>query len=247
MNSKGIVALIGLGTSISLAPASARADIVNDGGFEISNATALQLPTEYALWSGDVVEIVTAREGIVPFEGSQMVHFMYSTPRGPRGGIIGSELWQIIDISAYRGLIDSGRALATAEGWFNRVGGEDPNIDTQFSIVLSAYAGSPGDFPGMWKQSEMALVEGFAYTDGDTRTWEIATASMLIPVAADFLVYRITATENVFDDASGVEFHGHYGDAFSLRITEVPAPASLAMLLSGALAVSTRRRRDARA
>lgn len=243
MNTRGIVALIALGTSITLAPASARADVVHDGGFEISSTTGLRLPTEYALWSGDVVEIVTARDGIAPFEGAQMVHFIHSTPRGPAGGVIGSELWQIINVSAYRDLIDSGRALATAEGWFNRVGGEDPDIDTQFSIVLSAYAGAPADFPGMWKRTELALVEGFAYTDGDTQTWEMATTSMLIPVGADFLVYRITSTENVFDDAFGVEFHGHYGDAFSLEITEVPAPASLALLLSGALAMNARRRR----
>jgi len=244
MNTRGIVALIVLGTSMSLAAASAKADVVNDGGFEVNTTTGLRLPTEYALWSGDIVEIVTAQNAIAPFEGAQMVHFMYTTPRGPAGGIIGSELWQIIDVSAYRGLIDSGRAVATTEGWFNRLGGEDPNIDTQFSIVLSAYAGSPGDFPGMWKQSELALVEGFAYTDGDTSTWEMATTSMMIPVNADFLVYRITATENVFDDASGIEFHGHYGDAFSLEITEVPAPASLAMLLSGALAMTARQRRS---
>ncbi len=244
MSTKGIIALAVGGSLLSIG-ATARADVVSDGGFEINSTTGLRLPTEYALWSGDVVEIVTAQNAITPFEGAQMVHFMHTTPRGPAGNIIGSELWQIIDISAYRGLIDSGRALATAEGWFNRVGGEDPNIDTQFSIVLSAYAGAPADFPGMWKQSELALVEGFAYSDGDVRSWEMATTSMLIPVGADFLVYRITSTENVFDDALGVEFHGHYGDAFSLEITEVPAPASLAMLLSGALAMTARRRRHA--
>lgn len=243
MSTKGIIALaVGSGL-LAIGAAPARADVVSDGGFEINTTTGLRLPTEYALWSGDVVEIVTARDGIAPFEGAQMVHFMYSTPRGPAGGVIGSELWQIIDISAYRGLIDSGRALANAEGWFNRIDSEDPNIDTQFSIVLSAYAGAPADFPGMWKRTELALVEGFAYTDGDTRTWEMATTSMMIPVGADFLVYRITSTENVFDDAFGVEFHGHYGDAFSLEITEVPAPASLALLLGGALTMSARRRR----
>lgn len=247
MFTRAVIAPVALGAVLGMAASQACADVVSDGGFESISSAGLYLPTEYALWSGDITAVVGAQEGITPFEGVQMIHFIHTTARGPAGGVIGSELWQIIDLSAYRGLIDSGRALAHAEGWFNRVGGEDPDIDTQFSIVLSAYAGAPGDFPGMWRQSELALVEGFAYTDGDTRTWEMATTSMLIPAHADFLVYRITATENVFDDASGVEFHGHYGDAFSLEISEVPAPASLAMLLSGALAVTARRRRDARA
>jgi len=243
MNTKGIVALIALGTSAGLITAGARADIVANGGFESGLASGLHLPMSYALWSGDISETVAAENGIIPFEGTQMVHFMYTTPHGPAAGPIGSELWQIVDLSAYRALINAGRAVATAEGWFNRIDSEDPNIDTQFSIVLSAYSGAAADFPGMWKQSELALSEGFAISDSNIRTWEIATTSMLIPTGADFLVYRITATEDVFDDASGVEFHGHYGDAFSLEITEVPAPASLTMLLSGALATGVRRRR----
>lgn len=245
MNTKGIAALIAIGATVSFVAAGARADEITDGGFESISSTGLHLPVSYATWSGDVAEIVTAENDITPFEGTQMVHFMYSTPRGPAGNVIGSELWQIIDLSAYRNMINTGNAMATAEGWFNRVGGEDPNIDKQFSIVLSAYSGQPGDFPGMWMNSELALTEGFAYTDGLVGTWEMATTSMMIPVETDFLVYRITSTEDVFDDATGTEFHGHYGDAFSLRITQIPAPASIAMLFGGALSMGVRRRRHA--
>lgn len=244
MNTRTISALAAITAAVS-GLSAARADLIHDGGFELSTAPGLRLPTTMSTWSGDVAEVTTAENGIIPFEGAQMIDFIYSTPRGPYGGVIGSELWQIIDVSEHRQLIDGGNAVATAGGWFNRVGGEDPLIDTQFSIVLTAYAGDPINFPSMWKQTELALTEGFAYTDGDTRTWQMATTSMMIPVATDFLVYRITATENVFDDASGNEFHGHYGDAFELSITEVPAPASLVMMLGGALTIGARRRRSA--
>lgn len=243
MNTKGMVALIALGTSTSLFATGTRADIVANGGFEAAVTPGAHLPVDYARWSGDVSQVDTAQSDIIPFEGTQMVHFMYTTDRGPHAGIIGGELWQIVDISAYRSVINAGSAVASAEGWFNRVASEDPNIDTQFSIVLSAYAGAVADFPGMWKHAELALSEGFAYTDGDPRTWQVATTSMLIPAETDFLVYRITATENVFDDASGSEFAGHYGDGFTLEINSVPTPTSLAMLLSGALSMGMRRRR----
>ncbi len=246
MNTKGITALIAIGTIAGFGLHAANADVIQDGGFELGTAPGLLLPTNMGVWSGDVTEVVTAQDDIIPFEGTQMVHFIYSTPRGPYGGIIGSELWQIVDLTGYRSMIDRGNAVATAEGWFNRIGGEDPNIDTQFSIVLSAYSGAASDFPTMWKHGELALSEGFAYTDGDVRSWEVATTSLTIPTESDFLVYRITATENVFDDALGTEFHGHYGDAFTLSITEVPAPASLVMMFGGALTIgATRRRRHA--
>lgn len=243
MNTKGIVALIAIGTSASLITTGARGDLIANGGFEAASPPDLRLPASYATWAGDISEVVTAQNNIIPFEGTRMVHFMYTTAHGPEAGPIGCELWQIIDISAYRSLINTGNAVATAEGWFNRVDSEDPNIDTQFSIVLRAYSGSPSEFPGMWNRSELALSEGFAITDSNIRTWEVATTSLLIPVNADFLVYRITSTENVFDDAIGTEFAGHYGDGFTLNITEVPAPASLSLLLGGTLSMGMRRRR----
>lgn len=245
MNTKGISALIAIGAITGLASTGAFADVIHDGGFEVSGSTGLRLPQTYAQWSGDIAEVVTAQDDITPFEGTQMVHFMYSTANGPMAGPIGCELWQIIDVSAYRGMIDRGNAVASAEGWFNRIGSEDSPIDTQFSIVLSAYTGNAADFPSMWLRDEIALSEGVVYTDGNVNTWQMAQTSMRIPVATDFLAYRITSTEDIFDDGSGIEFHGHYGDGFTMDITEVPAPASLVMMLGGALTMGVRRRRAA--
>ncbi len=243
MNTKGIVALIALGSSMSLIAAAAHADLVVNGGFEAGIPAGLSLPVDYALWSGDLSEIVTSQDDIIPFEGTEMVHFIFTSPHGPGITTVGGELWQIIDINPYRTLIDSGNALATAEGWFNRVDSDNPNIDTKFSVGLRAYSGDIADFPSMWNNSELARSQGDVYSDSDTRSWEMATTWMMIPVSADFLVYRIDSEENIFNDGVGTEFHGHYGDAFSLVISEVPAPASLVMMLGGALTIGAARRR----
>lgn len=241
MSSKTIIArtavLAGL---ISALATTAGADVIVDGGFESTITPPLNLPNSVGQWSGDLTQNVLAQDGITPFEGARMIQFVNSTPYGGAVGPIGSELWQIVDLSAYDG---SGPLQATAQGWFNRVGGDD-NTDDQFSLVLSAYSGAVSDFASMWMNSELALTEGFAYTDSNVQTWEMATTSMIIPDAADFLVLRVTATENVWDDADN-EFDGHYGDAFSLDITEIPAPAGAATMLLGVGGLARRRRRSA--
>jgi hypothetical protein len=211
-----------------------------DGGFESAATPALNLPNTPGVWAGDMTTNVTAQNSITPFEGARMIRFDAATSNGGMYGPIGSEIWQIVDLG--QAINEDSIFQADAEAWFNRIAGEE-GIDTQFSIVLSAYCGDPADFSTMWMNAELSLVEGFAYTDSNVESWEVATASMIIPEAADFLVLRITATENVYDDNES-EFWGHYADAVSLRITQVPAPATAAMLLLGAGGIAGRRRRS---
>ena len=133
-----------------------------------------------------------------------------------------------------------GDALARASASFNRIPG-DGQTDTAFAVGIYAYAGSPSTFPSQWLSAELDSNSGSVTTDDDTGTWESATAELDVPVGTSFLVVRVSALENTFNDASGTEFDGHYADAAFLEI--VPEPATLSLLALGAFALIRHKRR----
>ena len=227
---------------------SARADfaLVENGGFEV-NDTGLFLPLDCGYWSGDRHELTIGNEedGIIPFEGVQMLHFQDALPTGPSGGSIGCELWQMIDMTEFQDEINSGEWFISAEGYFNRIAG-DAETDTQFSILVTAYSGDPSSFTGQWGSGELVYSEGFVFTDDDIETWERAVTTTMLPVGTDFIVVRVTSTEEVMNDAEFPEFDGHYADAITVTFTQIPAPGAASLLaLGGLIGFGSRRRRSA--
>jgi len=64
-----------------------------------------------------------------------------------------------------------------------------------------------------------------------------------LPSGTTYLALRLTARENILNNSSGTEFHGHYADDVTLDV--VPEASTLALMGLG-LAVGllfTRRRR----
>ena len=80
-------------------------------------------------------------------------------------------------------------------------------------------------------------------TDGDPSTWEIASASLLLPIGTDSLAVRLTTSENVFNDGSYPEFDGHYADVVSAEMVIIPEPATLLLLLGGGAVLLRRRQK----
>ncbi len=243
MNTRSILSFAVVAAFLSVGTQAAQADVVTNSGYETLTNTVGFLPDEYAIWEGDVSEIVTAQDDIIPFEGVQMLNFQATHSTGS-SNTSGSEVWQILDISSFQGMIDSGNAVASADTYFNRVNGNGASeVDTAFSITLAAYSGNVADFPTLWQTGQdIAWAQNTIRTDGDVGTWEMASVSLNIPIDADFLMIRVAATENVFNDITGPEFAGHYADGTAL--TMVPAPAGLSLLAAGALSgLAVRRRR----
>ena len=62
-----------------------------------------------------------------------------------------------------------------------------------------------------------------------------------LPANTDFVSIRILAFENVYEDATGVEFDGHYADGLSMTI--VPEPGTFLLVAMGGAAFLRKRRR----
>ncbi len=218
-----------------------RADVITNAGFENMISTTGPLPTDYGYWRGDMTNIVHGENDIIPFEGVCMLRFDHTTAHGSSPSI-GSELWQIIDVSSYMPLIRSGGAIADAGAWFNRVGVpvETP-VDTMFSLGVYAYAGEVGSFPGQWGHRELGSAMLAFESDGYAETWEQIALRWNLPDATDFIAIRVSASENVYNDVTGNEFAGHYVDGVGFTI--IPTPASIACLLPASLLLLGRRQR----
>jgi hypothetical protein len=198
---------------------SAAADecLVVNGGFEDDPNIIFEEPDDYGYWAGNYSEVVGTSDGITPLEGSKMLHFIHAAYGDYADESMNSELWQIIDISAFAALINAGEARAWGLSSFNRVAG-DPNTDTEFLIQIAAYQGDPCDF---WKLDDLTAESSSIISDSNTSTWESASTSLFLPADTDFIVVKIAAVENVYNDIGGVEFEGHYGD--SVCVTVGPA------------------------
>lgn len=231
---------------VAVGTTAAQADVIHDGGFETTQSTFGFLPDEYGIWEGDLSEIVDFQEGFVPFEGTQMLKFIGTKASGGSESTVGSELWQLIDLSPFSGLVSSGQALVTASAAFYRVEGDPETIDTQFNVLITAYEGTAADFPTLWlTNDELARSASHIFLDeeGEIQQWVSTSTQMIIPSTATFLAIRLGATENIVNDPTLPEFAGHYADAAVVTIQPIPAPAAAVSLIAGFGLMAHRRRR----
>lgn len=245
----GLACALGTGTFTT----NVNADILDNPGFEVDATTANGLPDQVDIWSGDLTQITTAQrfcdqegqncEDVIPFEGTQMLHLIGTLKDGGSSFSIGSEVWQLVDLSDFSSIIQTGNAVANASAWFYRIMG-DAQTDTRFSVTLTTYSGDPVDFPNLWSGADPNRAEGEVFIDDDLQgSWQMAETSLTIPVDATFLALRLTATEDIFNDSGENEFDGHFADAVELTIVPTPT-AAMALLIGAGVATGRRRRRD---
>jgi len=207
--------------------------VINDG-FETQVDIGAGRPTDFGYWGGDYAQIVTANDGIVPFEGSRMLQFVYVSSLGKPASGVGCTVWQLINTNDFSTEISSGNAIALLSARFNRVAG-DAETDSEFFGSIVACSGSVSDFPsiineGTWLAATSATT---LYSDGDISTWQTAFAELPLPANTDYIGIAVNAQENIYNDTTGVEFDGHYVDAVAFQI--VPEPSTLLLLGLGAV------------
>lgn len=219
---KTSASLVALSCLAALTVSASTPNLVRDPGFETSPAPTLWPPSSYSVnWAGDPCQIVGTASGVSPRSGSKMLQYLACSPLGADFSM-GSEVWQLIDLTDYADLIASGRAVVSAEAYENRVPG-DSQTDSSMGLVVDTHDGDPTDF--FWDlNTYTARAARGLLTDSDPLTWEhVSTDPMLIPPGTTFLALRISASENVYNDSSSPELDGHFTDDVAVYIDVLPA------------------------
>lgn len=191
--------------------------IIVNGSFEDTASLQIGRPYGVGYWCGDICEVVEAMDGIVPYDGNQMVKFVNSTTYGPSSSSVESQLYQFINLGDYQAYIETGEAQVTVSFYVNRIPG-DSETDTEFKVGIDAFAGGPGNYPNSNYTTRMDSVLVGCFSDGDVATWERIQAELTVPAGTDYLCIIISAVENVYNDGSFIEFDGHYCDFVEINV-----------------------------
>ena len=200
--------------------------------FEVAELISGGPPTTFADWSGDQATVSPATLGITPHQGNSMLRFEGTAANGPSAGSIGSEVWQLVDLSPFAVDIAAGRLKVELEYYANRVRG-DSETDTRFSARLQAQSGNAAGFPASLNVP-LGIADNSIFTDSDQNSWELVTTSMMVPAGTTYVAARLAAIENIVNDAAG-EFDGHFADSACLRISVIPEPTTAILTLVAAI------------
>ena len=167
-----LTALACLGLAAAGRPADAAPiGVLTDGGFEATTSQLVQLgwtSADYGLWGvGDAFSIVGPMGGATPLGGSNMLAFNNTFGAS-------TDIYQIVDLSAYASDIDAGRVTANLSVFYNAT----LSVSTSFGLRLGGWTSAPTSFTGF---STLGGPLTGLTIDADSSTWEQFNVSVLIP------------------------------------------------------------------
>ena len=175
------------------------------------------------LWHGD--EAATTITSAC--HADQSLDFLATTPSGASAST-SAQVYQVIDLAAripqaQRDVFRRIRARAA----FN-IQSVEAFDDRRFGVRLDAYAGDPAAFPRTGDLETIPLqtstyerlasvTDGLAYA-ADGAPWQVAAATLVLPVDADFVVVVLEHEEDVQNDTASREFLDHGVDYVQVAI-----------------------------
>lgn len=219
------VLAVGLLSALVIGPPAARANLLVDPGFESNPLTGVgnvltNFTTYQGIWGPEVGVITGATGGVTPAQGVKMLSMSDD-------GLTATQAFQVTNVSAYSGLINSGSATVNLSALFD-VG---PNVPAGIAAVYVQFfsAATYGSQIGTGAGSYLTL-------DNSPTTWQPIALSVPVPIGTTWILSQV-----LYSNASLLNNPG-YVDAADMTIT--PEPASMALLgLSGVGLLFRRRRR----
>lgn len=241
-----IGSLVGMGVAWAVVPQVRSALTIPlriaNGGFEdeppgsimaTAKADRLeQLPETFIAWGGDRVRVCDAEQGITPFEGERMLAFEKALP-GPGDEAVtradSCDLFQVVDLSAYRPQIARGGCTLTAVAHVIDAGAVR-SVATDFVVRMHVFSGAAAGVLTGWPHTRLeAIATGTERVTsfGGQAAWRELTAQASLPKDASFAILQIDATN--MDRTPGrpaAVFDRHYCDDVRLALTVPTSPTA---------------------
>lgn len=224
--SRRCVSLVAVGLLAGPVEVSAwTVSVLNNGDFETAFNTPLATSftsAMYGKWAvGDAARTTVSANGITPLSGSLMMDFL-PVPTGN----ISSDVYQVVDLTAYAAQIDAG--LVTAD------------LSVHYNSTSALYAGMsiwrsfspPTSFAGAVK---LAGTNNIFLTDNDKSTWQrFGIDDVSLPPMTRYVFFGL----NTPPPSSATTLYQMYADDASLVLeinepSPVPVPAAAWLLISG--------------
>ncbi|MGV3755113.1 MAG: anti-sigma factor family protein [Verrucomicrobiota bacterium] len=193
---------------------------LENAGFEQNLSPSPEgIPVRFGVWSGDHAEIVGAQQGITPKEGRQMFRFLRSDNATDLGTVFNGNIYQLVDVRAWRAAIASGTAMVDWSASFNCLP-EAAGVRSKFEASVWAFAGETSFVRKNWEEKlhqELAYSSRSILADDDLKSWQPLAGSMIVPPDTDFLVIELKAVPGKPEPVNGVvTFAGKYADDVQL-------------------------------
>jgi FecR protein len=190
-------------------------------GFDVAGRAAVGgVPADFGYWSGLAYSLISgARNGISPHSGRGMLQFLSAPAGNP------SEVWQIMDLRAYKQLIDGGTVEATLSAYFNQVPNGGRQSGDKFGLALAAFDGLPDRVKSLWAErntTALALADKEISADDLSSGWHKEAVTAKLPARTDFVIIELSAT-------AGGRNAGCFADVVDLELSTPMRASSIAV------------------
>jgi hypothetical protein len=220
----GIAIAIGAMTIASQANAATypTPNLLTNDGFEVnslvSDAVVLGPPYMQNIWGDEASTITGAVNGVSPHSGKQMLSMTDD-------GLVATQTFQLIDVSAYAADISAGNLTVSASAFYN----VDAHTPAALAEINVFFWDNTNTITGPTNSTAILNV------DTSPNTWEqLSENNVPIPTNTNFIIEQVIYGDVSLDGDDGVRHAGYVDDA-TLTLNTVPEPTSLGLLAFGAI------------
>jgi hypothetical protein len=222
MNTRTNLSALFAATLLAIASQQAQANLLLDPGFESGTVTTAanvlgNFPVYQGQWGQELASDTGPDGGVTPFQGLLM-HSMSDA------GGVATQTFQVMDVTAYSALINSGSATVNMSAMFDA----NQNLPAAIGGVSVSF------FTGNTYGTLTSFISNSLTLDNSPSSWQPISLSGAIPVGTTWMLAQV-AYNNASLASSNGAIYPSYVDAADLTITSVPEPATLTLLAVGGL------------